>query len=210
MIPDGRRLGGRPVNQRIAARVSALRARAGLSLEALAALARVGRSTLSLIERAESSATAVVLDKIAAALGVPLASLFDEEEAAAAPQPLSRRADQLVWRDPASGYLRRTVSPPDYPSPIRIVEVRFPPGGRIRYDSGPRARPYHQQIWVLRGLIDFTLGAHTHRLEAGDCLALSLDRPSGFHNPTRKPAHYVVVVATGAVTPDQGRRGEAS
>jgi hypothetical protein len=30
----------------------------------------------------------------------------------------------------------------------------------------------------------------------GDCLALQLDQPVAFHNPTRKPARYAVVLGT--------------
>src|SRR5438477_12345932 len=110
-----------PVNERIAANVRTLRAERGLSLEALAATCGVSRSALSLIERAESSPTAVVLDKIAAALNVPLEALFKLQGAAA--QPLARRADQPVWRDPNSGYVRRSVSPPGTTSPIEVVEA---------------------------------------------------------------------------------------
>jgi len=58
------------INTRIARRVRELRDARGLSLDALAERSKVGRSTISLIERAESSPTAVVLDKLAAALGV--------------------------------------------------------------------------------------------------------------------------------------------
>ena len=56
------------INQRIAERVRELRAARGLSLEALAAQSGVSRSMISLIERGESSPTAVVLDKLAVAL----------------------------------------------------------------------------------------------------------------------------------------------
>ena len=51
------------INQRIARRVARCRANAGLSLDALAARSGVSRSTISLIERGETSATAVVLDR---------------------------------------------------------------------------------------------------------------------------------------------------
>ena len=53
------------INQRIARRVAALRASQGLSLDALAMQSGVSRSTISLIERGETSATAVVLEKLA-------------------------------------------------------------------------------------------------------------------------------------------------
>src|SRR5438093_13707716 len=95
------------LNQRIAERVRELRAAQGLSLDALASKSGVSRSMISLIERGESSPTAVVLEKLAAGLGVMLASLFDAPVAAAqAPSgPVARRNDQPQWKDPASGYL---------------------------------------------------------------------------------------------------------
>jgi len=186
------------VNQRIAERVRELRAAQGLSLDALATKSGVSRSMISLIERGESSPTAVVLEKLAAGLGVMLASLFDAP--AAAPQalsgPVARRVDQPQWQDPASGYLRRNVSPPGVAQPMQIVEVHFPPGGRVAFETGVRDVRVHQQVWVLQGAIDVTLGADKHRLREGDCLAMLLDRPTMFHNPTRKATRYAVVIAS--------------
>jgi quercetin dioxygenase-like cupin family protein len=153
---------------------------------------------ISLIERAESSATAVVLERIAAGLNVPLASLFDLP--AGSPQahsgPVSRREDQLQWQDPASGYLRRNVSPPGLPQPMQIVDVQFPPGARVAFEASSRDSRVHQQVWILEGTIDITVGTERHRLREGDCFAMELDRPTMFHNPTRKPTHYAVVIAS--------------
>ena len=186
------------LNQRIAERVRELRAGQGLSLETLAGKSGVSRSMISLIERAESSPTAVVLEKLAAGLGVMLASLFDSPAASAQTPsgPVARRDDQPLWRDPASGYLRRNVSPRGAAQPMQIVEVRFPAGGRVAFETGGRDMRVHQQVWVLEGTIDVTLGDERHRLREGDCLAMQLDRPTMFHNPTRKPTRYAVVIAS--------------
>jgi transcriptional regulator with XRE-family HTH domain len=186
------------LNQRIAERVRELRAARGLSLDALASKSGVSRSMISLIERGESSPTAVVLEKLAAGLGVTLASLFDTPaaEARAPSGPVARRDDQPTWQDPASGYLRRNVSPPAVPQPMQIVEVHFPPRGRVAFEAGVRDMHVHQQVWVLEGAMDVTLGAERHRLREGDCLAMELGRPTMFYNPTRKPARYVVVIAS--------------
>jgi transcriptional regulator with XRE-family HTH domain len=182
------------VNARIANRVRALRSGRGMTLDALAARCHVSRSMISLIERGESSPTAVVLEKIATGLGVSLASLFDD--AGAPPEPVSRRADRTSWRDPRSGYVRRNVSPPNYPSPIQIVEVTLPGGARVAYETGARDVSIHQQIWVRKGNIEVTVGEVTYRLAQDDCLAMQLDQPTAFRNRTRKPARYVVVIAT--------------
>lgn len=185
---------GPDINARIAGRVRTLRNEQGLTLDALAAKSEVSRSMLSLIERGESSPTAVVLDKIATGLGVSLASLFDDESAP--PNPVSRRADRVPWRDPASGYLRRNISPANFPSPIQLVEVVLPAGASVAYETGARDVSIHQQIWVQAGAIELTLGNITYHLTEDDCLAMQLDAPTTFHNPTAEPAHYIVVIVT--------------
>ena len=186
------------VNERIARRVRELRASHGLSLDALASKSGVSRSMLSLIERGESSPTAVILEKLAAGLRVTLASLFDAPESAAKlpSGPVARRQDQIEWQDPASGYIRRNISPPAVPQPMQIVEVDFPPGARVAFETGVRDVRVHQQIWMLVGTMEITIGRERHRLQEGDCLAMQLDRPMMFHNPTRKSARYAVVIAS--------------
>src|SRR5260370_38580520 len=141
------------LNQRIAERGRELRAAQGLSLDALASKSSVSRSMISLIERGESSPTPVVREKVAAGLGVRLAALFDAPaaEAQGPSGPVARRDDQPQWRDPASGYLRRNVSPPGVPQPMQIVEVHFPAGERVAFETGGRDMRVHQQVSVLEG-----------------------------------------------------------
>jgi len=184
------------VNERVAARLRELRAERGWSLDALARRSGVSRSMISVIERGESSATAVVLDRLATALGVMLASLFDAPVAhsAARADPVARRVQQAVWRDPQSGYERRNVSPAAAPS-VRLVDVQFPAGARVAFETGPRAQRIGQLVWVLEGAIDVTVGSAVHRLAEGDCLAMQLDEPTMFHNPTRRAARYAVVIS---------------
>jgi transcriptional regulator with XRE-family HTH domain len=184
----------RDINARIASRVRALRSDRRMTLDGLAARCSVSRSMISLIERGESSPTAVVLEKIASGLGVSLATLFDDPSAAAS--PVSRRTDRTPWRDPQSGYVRCNVSPTNFPSPIQIVEVVLPAGARVAYENGTRDVSLSQQVWVQEGRVDVTVGSVTHRLSKDDCLAMRLDEPTVFRNRTRKRARYVVVVAT--------------
>jgi uncharacterized cupin superfamily protein len=78
---------------------------------------------------------------------------------------------------------------------MHIVEVHFPAGGRVAFETGARELRTQQQVWVLEGAIDVTLGDERHRLREGDCLAMELDRPVMFHNPTRRTTRYAVVFA---------------
>jgi transcriptional regulator with XRE-family HTH domain len=184
------------LNHRIAARVRELRAARRLSLADLSTKSGVSRSMISLVERGESSPTAVVLEKLATGLGVMLASLFDAAPAAgAAASPVARRAEQPEWRDPGSGYVRRNITPPGAGHPMHIVEVQFPAGARVAFETGSRDARVHQQLWVLEGAIDVTVGRDRHALREGDCLAMVLDRPTMFFNPGRRRARYAVVFA---------------
>ena len=193
---------GPDLTRRIADSVREIRTGKGLSLDALARRSRVSRSMISLIERGESSPTAVVLDKVAQGLGVTLALLFDRttKGSATGPEPISRRAERVAWRDPASGYIRCNVTPSGIDQPMQIVEVHFPAKGRVAFENGPRAIRVYQQVWVLKGAIDILLGDQRHRLREGDCLAMQLDRPTTIHNPTLKPARYAVVVASNVIS----------
>lgn len=184
------------LNDRIAARIRDLRGARRYSLETLASQSGVSRSMLSLIERGETSPTAVVLEKIAAGLNVTLSSLFESPMTGATDplQPLARREDQPVWQDPASGYQRRNVTPPGTGQPMHLVEVHFPPGARVAFDNTARHTRVYQQVWLLDGEIDVTVGDVCHALRAGDCLAMDLDQPTMFHNPGEFAARYAVVL----------------
>lgn len=182
------------LNRRLAERIKELRAGRALTLDALAERSGVSRSMISLIERGETSPTAALLERLAFGLDVPLASLFDAPRASAV--PIARLADQPAWRDPASGYVRRNVSPAGFPSPIQIVEVDFPPGARVAFDSGQRDVRVHQQIWVIDGAIEVSVGDTVHALGTGDCLAFVLDRPTAFRNATDATARYAVIIVS--------------
>src|SRR5690242_12129276 len=120
------------IDLRLGARIHDLRADRGLTLEGLAEVAGVSRAMLSRIERGESSPTAQLLNKVCDGLGITLSALFAEPAPRAS--PLARYAEQPSWRDPATRYLRRSVSPSGTGSAVDIVEVEFPPGARVAFD----------------------------------------------------------------------------
>jgi transcriptional regulator with XRE-family HTH domain len=183
------------IDYKIGARIRELRAQRGLTLEALAERADVSRAMLSRIERGESSPTAQLMNKVCGGLGITLSILFAEETAPKS--PLSRRDSQPTWRDPATRYLRREVSPSGKASSIDIVEVEFPPGRSVTFDD-MRLPQVEQQVWVLDGALEMDVGGATHRLGAGDCLAMHLGQPLVFRNPTRRQVRYAVILNRGA------------
>lgn len=174
-------------------RLRALRAERGLSLDALAQASGVSRAMISRIERGETSPTASLLGRLCAGLGTDLGWLFQPD--AETPQDVSRRADQQVWRDPESGYLRRNLTPAGARSPVRTIEVELPAGSRVAFDSAFDVRRVDQHVVMLEGTIERSVGARSWRLGVGDCLHTTLDAPSSFINPGPGVARYLVILA---------------
>ena len=155
------------INIRIAQQVREIRLARGYTLDVLASRCQVSRSAISLIERGEASPTAVVLEKLANGLGVPLTQLFDSLQNTQSPQPMVRRTQQAEWKDPETGYIRRQVSPPNWKSSFQIVEIEFPAQSRVTYETSTNSKVVLQQIWVIEGQIDIQLGENFYALQEG-------------------------------------------
>jgi transcriptional regulator with XRE-family HTH domain len=193
MIPD---MGGEgavadPIEARLAARLASLRADCGWSLDELAQRTGISRSTLSRLERAQVSPTAALLGKLCTAYGRTLSHLLAEVEAE--PPLLVRAEEQLVWTDAASGFVRRSVSPPHAGLRGEVIEGTLSPGADIAYDA-PSVVGMEQHLWVLEGAVEITLGGSVYDLRAGDCLRFRLWGSSRFRCPGPDPVRYALVI----------------
>ena len=178
------------ITLKIAARVRDERKARRWSLDDLSDRSQVSKAMISKIERAEASPTAALLGRLSGAYGITLSALLAEGEIEA-PGP-KRFADQAMWRDPATGYLRRQVSPLS-DLPVHLIEVEFPPGAEVAYPAAAFAF-IRQAIWVIAGTLEFVEGAQLHRLRPGDCLELGPAADCAFRNPGRSPCRYLVAV----------------
>jgi transcriptional regulator with XRE-family HTH domain len=179
------------VDARLAARLAGLRAERGWSLEELARRSGVSRSTLSRLERGEISPTAALLNRLCAAYERTMSRLLAEVEEQ--PPPVVAADRQTVWEDPASGFTRRSVSPPHPSLRGEVVEAVLRPGADISYD-GPPVPGVEQHIWVLDGALEVTAGGAAHTLSAGDCLRFRLWDRSRFRCPGPGPVRYALLV----------------
>ena len=160
------------------------------SLAELARRSDVSKAMLSAIERGTTSPTAALLVRIAAAFGMTLSTLIARAELQGG--GVSRRDDQPVWQDPATGYIRRHLSPASQ-MPLELIRVSLPAGARVSLPAASYAF-IKQQIWLIEGRLDFTEGDVEHRLEPGDCLALGAPSDCIFHAPGPDAAEYLVAL----------------
>ncbi|AIS01627.1 helix-turn-helix domain-containing protein [Streptomyces glaucescens] len=180
-----------PVDVRLGTRLAELRTEHGWSLGELAERSGVSRSTLSRAERAEISPTAAVLNRLCHVYGRTMSQLLSEVEAE--PALLLRAAEQPVWEDRASGFVRRSVSPPHPGLRGELVEGRLTAGADLAYDRPP-VPGLEQHIWLLEGTLEVTAQDVAHRLDAGDCLRLRVWGPTRFRCPGPRDARYALAV----------------
>jgi transcriptional regulator with XRE-family HTH domain len=177
------------LDQQIAQGLRRLRHERGWSLEELAARSGVSRASLSRLENAEVSATASVLGKLASAFGLTASRLLHQVEEEGA--PLVRREDQPIWVDPASGFIRRAVSPPARSFAGEVIQGEIPAGTRITYDAPPRPGLEHHLV-MIEGALTLTIEGVRHDLRPGDCLRFVLHCPNSFETPPMLGARYLL------------------
>jgi transcriptional regulator with XRE-family HTH domain len=149
---------------------------------------------LSKIERGETSPTAELLVRVAAAFGMTLSSLIALAEASSDGH-LLRAEDQRRWTDPATGYVRRHISPPS-PDGLELIHVRLPPGEVVNFPASVYGLS-NEMIWVLSGRLKFTDGERTVDMLAGDCYRMgAVPVARRYHAPGPEPAVYLVALVS--------------
>jgi transcriptional regulator with XRE-family HTH domain len=179
------------LSHRLARRLRLERDSRGWSLAELAERSGVSKATISKIERAEVSPTAVVLVRLASAFDLTLAGLMLRAESKA--DRVSRATAQPVWRDPETGYVRKQVfSRPDHP--VEIIRVELPAKQRVTLPASSYAH-IRQLVWVQSGSLVITEGSERNELGAGDCLGFGPPAETTFANETNATCVYVVALA---------------
>ena len=173
----------------ISARVHRERAARRWTLSDLAERAGVSKAMISKIERGEVSPTAALLGRLSAAFGITLSAFFADTAQHRGP---IRRAEQPIWRDPATGYIRRQVAASPT-IPVEMTEVELPTGAAVSFPAASYSF-MSQIVWVLAGHLTFVEGATTHDLAPGDSLELGPPADCTFRNDGAAACRYLVVV----------------
>ncbi|MCA0942457.1 helix-turn-helix transcriptional regulator [Yangia mangrovi] len=179
---------------RLARRLAALRGEAGLTLDQLAERSGISRAALSRFEKGETSPTAEVLGKLCLAYGLSMSRLMAMvEEGFTARVPA---AEQPEWRDEATGFTRRVISPAATGLAAEMLQCVLQPGAEIAYDASPVPGLEHH-LHLLSGKLLVEVEGVAHDLAAGDTLRYRLEGPTRFAALSKKkPALYVLVLVT--------------
>ncbi len=176
---------------KLAQHLRGLREGRELTLAGLAERSGLSRATLSRIENAEVSPTAETLGRLATVYALPISQLLAPLEQGF--QPVVRRGDQGLWRDPEHDFLRRSVSPSNGPLRVEVIEGQLGPRQAIAY-AAPAIPGQEHHVYLLSGGMEITVEGKTHALRAGDCLRYILFGDTLFKT-TDTPCTYVIALS---------------
>ena len=170
-------------------RIRARRLGLGWSLNDLAARAGVSRAMLSKVERAESSPTITVLQKVAAALGVSAAALIGVEHDR--PVIVLRGADAATFRDGTTGY-ERQLFPAVEGSPVELIRGRLV-GRGTSGDLSVQPAGSRKYVVVESGEVVLQVADERYPLEEGDVCLFPADVAHRFDNPGTRPCRLLMI-----------------
>jgi transcriptional regulator with XRE-family HTH domain len=171
-------------------RLRAIRGLRRATLKTVADRAGVSESFLSQVERGKASASIASLRRIAGALGVSVADLF---EPSGPPRPKVLRRDERPSL--AFGVLGRKLLLT--PRPLNHLEVFM---GELDVGGSTGAEPYahgdsEELFVVLRGNVQLELGGDMHELEAGDSIDYRSSTPHRVLNVGNEQAEVMWIIS---------------
>lgn len=180
------------IHRHLGARVKALRAARGWSLEALAQASGVSRSMLSQIEREQANPTLAVTLRIARAFGLGLGELLDVPGAASSIRVI-RSADHAYDYRSDKDCRIRTLSPLNLEKDVEFYQVLLRPGGALR--SAPHFAGTREFLGVNKGAVRVESGEDQEELGEGDSASYRADVPHAIVNLGAGEASlYLIVV----------------
>lgn len=177
-----------------------LRVQAGLRLSDLAAEAGVSQSLISQIERGLASPSITTLRRLAAALDVPIAALFQGSNEASSGETDSVGRRLVVRRDERKGlHIPRSkvvyeLLTPDLNRKIEFIWIEYEPGSVTHPD--PMSHPGEENAVCLEGSVVVTIDGQDFVLNEGDSISFDSGRPHRVENRTNERA-----VLVSAITP---------
>ena len=177
----------------LGARIKALRGERGLQQRQLAEKAELTPSMVSQIESGRLTPSLHTLGRIAAALGVPIAALFDGQPEGSI--VVSRKADYPVVSFDGSSERWAVLGAGLFQGKIRAVVSTLGPRSRGVTTEKVIIKPGQLKLfYVLAGKVGLHYNGDRHVLEAGDSALLDGGTPHGWENLGAKPARALWVI----------------
>jgi 3-hydroxybutyryl-CoA dehydrogenase len=173
----------------LATRIRSFRQSRGLTIAALANEVGVTAAMASQIERGVTNPSMSTLVRIASALKVSIAQLFE----ITMPEGIVvRSADRRTINYPQLDIADEVISS-DPTGQLQVLEARIGPGRTSGQELSAHGAEV-ECVVVLEGSIDMLVGNQRYNLHEGDALTFKGELPHGFINPTNEMARVIWVM----------------
>jgi transcriptional regulator with XRE-family HTH domain len=187
-------------------RIQELRRRRGLTTSELAARVQVTSGFISQLEHSKTDPSLQTLQRVAAALQVPLSYLVLDEEAK--PQVIRKGERNVIHV--GNGGLQAAILSPLPSRDLELVLLELPPGQvsstKLRFHHG------HECHLVAKGKVRAYYGDDTYLLDEGDSIFWDGTAPHRVENVGNESAQIVIALTPPAFLPleqaDNGTRTE--
>jgi len=174
-------------------RIKALRAERQLQQRQLAEKAGLTPSMVSQIESGRLTPSLHTLGKVASALGVPIASLF--EPAPNGRLHVSRRRDYPVVSFDGSSEKWHVLGAGLFQGKIRsVISTLAPRAKGVETDKVILNPGQMKLFYVIEGEVVLLYGGERHRLDTGDSAYLDAGTPHGWENAGTRTAKALWVI----------------
>jgi transcriptional regulator with XRE-family HTH domain len=181
-------------------KLRATRHAAGMTLQDLALAAGVSQSLISQVERGMASPSITTLRRFAAALDIPIASLFVEHGPASNDEKELDGRQIIVRRDERKGLqvprskVNYELLTPDLNRTIEFLRIEYSPHSRTH--PAPMSHPGEENALCLEGSVVVTIEEREFVLNEGDSISFDSGRAHQVENRTNERA-----VLVSAITP---------
>ncbi len=172
-------------------RLRQLREERGISMRALARNSNLSANALSMIERGLTSPSVSTLNKLAAALQVPIVAFFKHE--VVKEKVVFRKAAERT-RIPFERGMLEGLGGESFAGRVEAFQIRLENGA----NSGPNQLLHSgsELVYCLQGRLAYEVDHHTFLLEPGDSLLFSPQTLHRWHNPGPDVVNAIVVISS--------------
>ncbi|MDD5466990.1 MAG: XRE family transcriptional regulator [Anaerolineales bacterium] len=168
-------------------RLKFLRNQSGLSLRALSSRCGLSINAISQIERGENSPTVSTLQRLAAALEIPITDFFREDGRQACIfirnyGGLQTQNEHITMESLGTGLANQQLVP-----------------FRMRLEAGSDnfddliAHPGEEFVFCLSGDLEYSVGDERFNLKLGDSLLFDATQPHAYRNSSPQPATMLII-----------------
>ena len=176
----------------IGRRIKLLRKQKGLTLRQLSEESGLSVNAISRIENGQTSPTVSSVHRLALALGIPIAALFDESIATETVYVRAgeRKAITMKGRrmEPLGLGMVDNQSEPFY--------LTLASGEKSLAE--PNEHPGEEFAFCLEGEVIFYVGSKDYHLQSGDSLFFKSSQPHSWENPSDQPAKFLLIFVNAA------------